>query len=100
MTEGLTPLEWVGVFGSFASIVSVILNVVLGLRNRDLKRHLESVVCSAEKSLGTLRLEADSALSKHPAHWESSLRAIQAQAADATQSLGQFRSRYLRVKKV
>ncbi len=97
--QGLSTLEWIGVFGSFASIVSIIINVMLGIRNRDLKRQLEAIICSMEGVLASVEKEAAGALSSHYVHREKALKAIQAFGSTGKQTLGQLRKRYLQVKR-
>ena len=97
--QGLTILEWLGVFGSFASIISIIINVIQGLKRRELKRQLESVVFSAEGTLSSVQQEADNALTSHSVGRESSLRAIQAHAKTGKDTLSQFRKRFLKIER-
>jgi len=99
MHHGLSTLEWLGVIGSFASILSIVLNFVLGSRYGDLKKQLETVVVSIEGILGSIEDEADRALSSHAAHREKSLAAIRAHAGTGKVTVNQLRRRFLKIRR-
>lgn len=94
--EQLNALEWLGIVGSIASILSIILNIFQGIVNKHLRRDLGAVLSSSERVLQTISNEAEQGLSSHAAAHEGILKSILAGAQRTRETLTRFRLRHSR----
>ena len=88
-------LEFLYIVGAFASIISIIVNVVQWQVNRALKRSLESTVCIGENALANIERDTKEAMSKHPADQSECMKAILAHAETGRTSLSHIRRKEL-----
>ena len=96
-TNAYGLLTIVGLLGSIASIVSIVVNVLQWLANRTLKRSLDAAVCIGENAAADVERDAQNALGGHPAKHTEFLRSILAHAQGARSALSQIRRRQLRL---
>ena len=97
MDNSLNILEFLGIIGSLASIISIIINISQGLQNRSLKRQLSSVICSCEDSFSQIEKNAHECISSHAANRLSYLKSIAANAHATKRYLSEIRSRILNI---
>ena len=95
-SQQLNALELLGIVGSIASILSIMVNIFQGIVNKHLKSDLGAVLSSSENALRMISNEASQALSSHAAAREGILKSILAGAQRTRETLTRFRLRHFR----
>lgn len=88
-------LDFLYILGAFASIISIIVNVVQWLTNRSLKRSLEAAVCIGEDALAKIERDTKDAMEQHPADQGECIRSILAHAETGRMALSHMRRKQL-----
>ncbi|MDP8205343.1 MAG: hypothetical protein P9L92_01665 [Candidatus Electryonea clarkiae] len=94
--HSFTILEWLGIIGSIASIISIVLNIIQLNINKDLKKILDITVCSSESGFNSIKKSAEENLDGHAIEKSSNMKIIIATANQVTNTLSQIKIKWLK----